>query len=121
MPVMLITHHDEAAHEQAPGWRVVRLSDARQAAGAFETWRLGLEPGAASPWATLDQHQVVLVLAGTGKLRLASGPYRFGAPCTLVILPHAEHQFVNLGSQALQLIAIRAPAAITLPAQPVAT
>lgn len=121
MPVMLITRHDDAGSEQAPGWRVACLSTAAQAAGAFETWRLQLEPGAASPWATLDQHQVVLALAGAGKLRLASGPYRFAAPCTLVIPPHAEHQFVNLGSQPLQLIAVRAMTSGALPAPLAAT
>ena len=107
MAAMLITRHHDAARELAPGCRVARLSGPEQSDGAFETWRLWLDPGAASPWASHAKQQVVLVLSGIGKLRLASGPYRFGAASTLVVAPHAEHQFVNLGPQALELIAIR--------------
>lgn len=111
MPAMLITRHQDFAPELAPGWRADCLAGAQQGGGQFEVWRFVLAVGGASPWITGAEHQVVLVLAGNGKVRLASGPLRFSAPCTLAIPPQTEHQFVNLGALELQLVVVRGNAA----------
>lgn len=106
---MLITRHVEVAPPAATGWRTSRLGTVPGAAG-FEVWRFGLEANATGPCTACPGAMVVVVLCGSGKLRLASGPYRFQAPCTLAIGAAEEHQFVNRGAQALDLIAVHAGA-----------
>jgi hypothetical protein len=112
---MLITRHPDNPETAAAGWRATRLAAADGGAAGFEVWRFGLEANATGPCTTCPGAIVVVVLGGSGKLRLASGPYRFQAPCTLAIAPAEEHQFVNLGAQALDLIAVHA-GALPLPA-----
>lgn len=101
MAAMLI----ETPPPAGSGW-VCLVGPAPRARG-FDVWRLVLAPGQTSDVQVLDLHQLVLALAGNGKLRLDSGPYRFSAPCALEIDAGAEHQFVNLGAQTLELIALR--------------
>ena len=64
-----------------------------------------LDPGAHSLEQRHDGELVVLVLAGCGKLLIDGGPQRFAAPCTVVVPPKVTFQFVNHGSEPLQLVA----------------
>lgn len=108
IPGMLITRHNAIADETAPGWRATRLADARHGAGVFEVWSWVLNAGAGSPSMQCPTHLVVLVMAGSGKLQLPSGPYCFRAPCTIALAPGWQHQLFNDGTRDLRLIAIRA-------------
>jgi quercetin dioxygenase-like cupin family protein len=67
--------------------------------------------GAATPARLHEGTCVVLVLAGSGKHRVAGAPQSFRAPCTLIVPPLAEHEIVNTGALPLQLVVIVAPAA----------
>jgi len=67
--------------------------------------------GAAMPVSRHDGPCVVLVLAGSGKQRVAGAPQSFRGPCTLIVPPLAEHEIVNTGALPLQLVVIVAPVA----------
>ena len=69
--------------------------------------------GAAMPVRQHDSPSVVLVLAGSGKHRVAGAPQGFRGPCTLVVPPGTEHEIVNTGALPLQLVVIVVPSAAT--------
>jgi quercetin dioxygenase-like cupin family protein len=79
-------------------------------AGAMEASMWTVPVGAATPARQHDGACVVLVLAGTGKHRVAGAPQGFSAPCTLIVPARAEHEIVNTGALPLQLVVIAAQA-----------
>ena len=77
---------------------------------AFDASVWTVPVGAATPARQHDGACAVLVLAGSGKHRIAGAPQHFHAPCTLLVPPRAEHEIVNTGALPLQLVLIVAPA-----------
>jgi quercetin dioxygenase-like cupin family protein len=69
-------------------------------------WRQTLAPGAATPPHRHDCDEVVLCLAGWGELIVAGEVERFGADSTLVLPRDREHQIVNAGPMALEILGI---------------
>lgn len=69
---------------------------------------LSLEAAACTAMAAQPHAQAVVVLAGSGKLRLGSDPQSFTAPCTLLVPAGVAHEIVNNGVLPLQLVAIAA-------------
>jgi len=65
-----------------------------------------LAPGASANLRHQPGAFAVVVSSGTGKQRLAGEPQSFAAPCTLVVPERVEHEVVNTGSVAMQLLAI---------------
>jgi len=73
--------------------------------------RVWTVPASATMPASVDARpRVVLVLAGSGKQRLAGAPQSFHAPCTLIVPALAEHEVVNTGALPLHLVVIAAHA-----------
>jgi quercetin dioxygenase-like cupin family protein len=65
-----------------------------------------LAPGASANLRHQPGAFAVVVSSGAGKQRLAGEPQAFAAPCTLVVPERVEHEVVNTGSVAMQLLAI---------------
>jgi gentisate 1,2-dioxygenase len=110
---MFVIHHahliDQAAHTgpvlQAGEQRFCAIGPAC-GVNAFQVWMHTLPPGAHTP---VQQHQgtfAALVLAGSGKLLVDGGPLRFQSPCTLVVPPGADFQFVNNAAVPLLLASV---------------
>lgn len=96
-------------HAHLPAWhqggeRGVTAAGTACGVAGFEVWVRTLQPGATT--ATLCHHGelVVLVLAGSGRLRLDTGPLRFTAPCTLLLPAGQDFQLANPGPLPLQLV-----------------
>jgi len=115
---MLVIHHSHLAESLHDGKQRFAVVDAARGIGLFEVWMHTLAPGAHSP---VQQHRgemAVLALAGGGKLLVAGGPQRFQSPCTLVIPPATEFQFVNNASVPLQLVEVFTDAPTRVQADP---
>jgi hypothetical protein len=105
---MNVIHHAHLAADDAQADGAQRLCVAGRHCGveAFEVWMQTLPPLAQSPPRRHDGELVAIALAGSGKLLLAGGPQRFQSPCTMVIAPAVEFQFVNNGAAPLQLAVV---------------
>ena len=96
--------------------RRLHLPDGRRPGARREPHRASVwtvPAGAATPAREHDAPCVVLVLAGSGKHRIAGAPQHFRGPCTLLVPPGAEHEIVNTGALPLQIVVIVVPTAAT--------
>ena len=105
-PAMHIVNHVHLKQQRSDGEQRFAAADRSLGVTAFEVWMHRLDPGAHSLEQRHDGELVVLVLAGCGKLLIDGGPQRFAAPCTVVVPPKVTFQFVNHGSEPLQLVAV---------------
>ncbi len=103
-------------HHTAPPRRIGEGCVAQTVAGAgvcqapFEVELHAVEPDAATELDAHAEARVVVALAGSGKLVLASGPQRFQAPCTLLLPAGERYRFVNNATAPLQLVSVFVPA-----------
>lgn len=111
---MYVIHHAHPGTCDADG--VQRLAAAGPACelAAFQVWIHQLAPGVHSAAQRHDGELVAVALAGSGKVLLDGGPQRFQSPCTVVIPPQVEFEFVNNASIPLQLVVV-----FSAPPQPV--
>jgi quercetin dioxygenase-like cupin family protein len=111
---MYVVHHAHLICRQEIGEQQLAAVDASRGIRAFQAWVVTLAAGAGSPPRCHDGELALVVLSGHGKLRVAGGPQRFAAPCTLVIPPACEFELVNDASASMQMVAIftRAPSAV---------
>ena len=111
---MYVIHHAHPDTCEADG--VQRLAAAGPACevSAFQVWIHQLAPGVHATAQRHDGELVAIALAGSGKVLLDGGPQRFQSPCTVVIPPQVEFEFVNNASIPLQLVIVfsRAPEAV---------
>jgi len=105
---MQIVHHAHLNAQQHDGEQIVTAADATLGVHGFEVRVHRLAPGAHGAELRHAGEQVVVVLAGCGKLLLDGAPQRFAAPCTVRLPPRRCAQFVNHGSEPLLLVAVRA-------------
>lgn len=105
---MYIVQHAHLKAERHEGELSLAAADASLGIRGFEVRLQRLEPGAHGPERHYDAEVVVLVLAGCGKLLVDGGPQRFSAPCTVLVPARCCVQFVNHGSETLQMVAVRA-------------
>jgi quercetin dioxygenase-like cupin family protein len=89
-----------------PGVAHATWACAAQGLSQLSLWRQTLAPGAATPPHSHDCDEVVLCLSGQGELHCDGALQRFGAESTLILPKGREHQLVNAGSQALEIIGI---------------
>lgn len=69
---------------------------------------LSLEAAARTGGTAQAAPQALVVLAGSGKLRLGCDPQAFQSPCTLLVPAGVAHEIVNNGVLPLQLVVIAA-------------
>lgn len=74
----------------------------------FDVELRSLDAGASTVLPASAGPGAVVVLAGSGKLRLDDGTQVFHAPCTLVLAAGCEHPIVNHGAVPMQLVCIDA-------------
>jgi mannose-6-phosphate isomerase-like protein (cupin superfamily) len=103
---MHIVHHAHLKPQRCDGEQRFAAADRSLGVHGFEVWMRRLDPGAYGAASRHDGELVVLVLSGCGKLLLDGGPQRFAAPCTVLVPPGRLFQFVNLGSEPLQMVAV---------------
>jgi len=103
---MYVVHHAHLKSHCADGETCQTVADASLGVRHFEVCLRRLEPGAHGAPLQHDGELVVLVLAGCGKLLIDGGPQRISAPCTVLVPPRHCAQFVNDGSEALELVAV---------------
>jgi mannose-6-phosphate isomerase-like protein (cupin superfamily) len=111
---MHIVSHVHQKQQRIDGELRFAAADSSLGVTAFEVWMRRLDPGAHSLEQRHEGELVVLVLAGCGKLLIDGGPQRFAAPCTVVVPPKLTFQFVNHGSEPLQLVAVCTARPVTL-------
>lgn len=103
---MYVIHHAHLNACDADGAQ--RLAAAGPGCGiaGFQVWMHLLAPGAHSGAQRHRGELVAIALAGSGKVLVDGGPQRFQSPCTVVIPPHAEFEFVNNAAVPLQLVVV---------------
>jgi mannose-6-phosphate isomerase-like protein (cupin superfamily) len=105
---MLVIHHAMLPRDAESGCCRQTVAGGRVCGAPFEVQVLAVEPGSATAPESHAEARVVLVLEGSGKLVLDSGPERFQAPCTLLVPAGAVHRFVNNAAAPLQLVCVQA-------------
>jgi mannose-6-phosphate isomerase-like protein (cupin superfamily) len=103
---MHVVNHAHLKQQRSDGEQRLAAADRSLGVQGFEVWMRRLEPGAHSVEEQHDGELVVLVLSGCGKLLIDGGPQRFAAPCTVLVPPHRPFQFVNHGSEPMQMVAV---------------
>ncbi|MCU0919292.1 MAG: cupin domain-containing protein [Burkholderiaceae bacterium] len=103
---MHIVHHAHLKTQRCDGEQQFAAADRSLGVEGFEVWMRRLDPGAHSAETRHDGELVVLVLTGCGKLLVDGGPQRFAAPCTVLVPPQRPFQFVNHGSEPMQMVAV---------------
>lgn len=103
---MHIVQHVHLKLQCGDGEQCFAAADRSLGVQGFEVWMRRLDPGAHSVESRHDGELVVLVLTGCGKLLIDGGPQRFAAPCTVLVPPQRTFQFVNHGSEPMQMVAV---------------
>lgn len=109
-PLPVIRHGALPSHSEA-GCRRQLVAGPAIGALPLRVELLSLEVAARTASAAQAEPQALVVLAGSGKLRLGCDPQPFQSPCTLLVPAGVAHEIVNNGVLPLQLVAIAACAA----------
>lgn len=106
---MHIIQHDLPQPSDEPGVQRVHVAGPGRGASTLDCWLLTLAPQASSAGRVEGQggEQLLVVLAGRGKLLLNDSAQRFAAPCTLLLPPEADYRIVSQGVEPLQLLSVR--------------
>ncbi|MHB1157335.1 MAG: cupin domain-containing protein [Phycisphaerales bacterium] len=104
MPVIPNNSRD-VFHLPGAGLNHQTLASALDGLTGTECWRQTLAPRAATPIHYHECEEVVVILAGTGRVTLGDDVIDFAADVTLIVPAHVVHQIVNTGPSPLQLIA----------------
>ncbi|HMO48416.1 MAG TPA: cupin domain-containing protein [Rubrivivax sp.] len=103
---MHIVNHAHLKQQRRDGEQQLTAADRSLGVQGFEVWMQRLDPGAHSVEKQHGGELVVVVLSGCGKLWIDGGPQRFAAPCTVLVPPRVPFQFVNHGSETMQMVAV---------------
>ncbi len=84
---------------------------------SLSVWMQTIEPGAATPPHRHDCDEVVVILAGRGRLHIGGEVQPFGPDQTIVLPAEVDHQIVNSGDAPLRTLAAFAatPVQVLLP------
>lgn len=106
---MYVVHHQPSSADGARGHRRVLAAGPDFGITCFEATLHTLDAGAAltprAPQGARGESAAV-VLNGGGKLLVDGAPYRFHAPCTLLLPPADDLAIVNNGVEPLQVLII---------------
>ena len=106
---MNIISHTMLPRRLLEGCSTQTVAGAALCQAPFEVQVHTLDAGASAEPETHPEAQVVLALAGSGKLLMDGGPLRFSAPCTLLIPARSSFQFVNNAATPMQLVSVFQP------------
>ena len=100
-----------------PGIEHRTLAGRAQGLQHLSLWRQSIAAGGATPPHRHDCEEVVVVLAGRGRLEIGGVAHRFGPDTTLIIPAGVNHQIFSDGPEPLECIAAFAatPVGVVLP------
>src|SRR3972149_5445309 len=90
--------------ENVPGVTIRWLWAAADRAPTFALRLFEVEPGASTPFHIHPYEHGVYILSGQAILRGATQEHTLGPGDTALVLPNEQHQFVNIGSEALRFL-----------------
>ena len=90
--------------EGVPGVTIRWLWAAADRAPTFALRLFEVEPGASTPFHIHPYEHEVYILSGQAILRGATQEHTLGPGDTALVLPNEQHQFVNIGSEALRFL-----------------
>jgi quercetin dioxygenase-like cupin family protein len=105
---MYVVHHRPSPADSAPGHRRVLAAGREFGITCFEATLHTLDAGGTLTPRASSGESAAVVLNGGGKLLVDGAPYRFHAPCTLLLPAGDELAIVNNGVEQLQLLLIAA-------------
>lgn len=114
---MYVTEHALLETSTLPGIEHRTLASSAQGLAHLSLWRQTIAAGGATPPHRHDCEEVVVVLAGRGRLVIEDRTHAFGPDSTLVIPAHADHQIFSDGPEPMDCIAAFAatPVGVVLP------
>jgi quercetin dioxygenase-like cupin family protein len=115
MPIRL---HASIPLMELPGLRHRTLAGPRDGLRTMEVWRQTIAPGAETPWHRHDCEEVIVILAGRGRLDIQGMSQTFGADSSLILPANLVHRLANDGDAPLELIGVlgMAPVRVETPA-----
>jgi mannose-6-phosphate isomerase-like protein (cupin superfamily) len=114
---MYVIDHARLAPSSIPGIEHRTIASRAQGLQHLSLWRQSLIAGGATPPHRHDCEEVVVILAGRGRLQVEGVAHTFGPDMTLVIPAGMDHQIFSDGPEPLECIAAFAatPVAVVLP------
>lgn len=102
---MHVIENAKREHARLPGIEHLTVAGAEQGLSGLSVWRQSMAPGSATPPHQHDCEEVVLVLEGSGEVRIGDEVVPFGPDSTLILPPNVAHQIFNTGKVALRTVA----------------
>lgn len=103
---MNVVSHPAALPELLPGLSHRTLAGPAEGLSKLEVWSQSIAAQAATPPHRHDCEEVVLVLAGQGRLAMNGQEQRFRAGDTVIVPPGIAHQIFSDGPGELRLYAM---------------
>ena len=103
---MPILPHASIAPLELPGLQHRTIAGPRDGLCTMEVWRQTIAPGEATPLHKHDCEEVVVILAGRGRLEIEGKSQGFGPDSSLILSANAVHRIANDGAEPLELIGI---------------
>lgn len=103
---MYIFNEQQPAASGIAGIEHATLAGSRHGLKGLSVWKQSVSPGSATPPHRHDCEEVVLCSGGNGELHIDGKTVRFGAGQTVVIPPNVDHQIINAGKEALDIVAV---------------
>ncbi len=115
---MTVLPHASIAPLALPGLLHRTIAGPREGLRSMEVWRQTIAPGEATPLHKHDCEEVIVILAGRGRLEIEGESQGFGPETSLILPANAVHRIANTGAEPLELIGIlgMAPVRVETPA-----
>lgn len=102
---MPIIRNEDLPTFELPGLVHRTIAGHAQGVSSMEVWHQVMAPGAETPIHRHACEEVILVLAGSGRVIVEGEASDFQANSTLIVPPDVVHQLVNTGSEDMVLVA----------------
>lgn len=103
---MTVLPHASIAALELPGLRHRTIAGPRDGLRGMEVWRQTIAPGEATPLHKHDCEEVVVILAGRGRLEVEGKFQGFERDSSLILPANIVHRIANDGAEPLELIGI---------------
>lgn len=100
---MPIIRNEDLPTSELPGLVHRTIAGHAQGVSSMEVWHQVMAPGAETPIHRHACEEVILVLAGSGRVIVDGEASAFQANSTLIVPPDVVHQLVNTGSEDIGL------------------
>lgn len=102
---MPIIRNEDLPTFELPGLVHRTIAGHAQGVSSMEVWHQVMAPGAETPIHRHACEEVILVLAGSGRVIVEGEASDFQANSSLIVPPDVVHQLVNTGSEDMVLVA----------------